>query len=704
MLAQSPVRALPAGLRRLARPGAASTAPHCHIHSSAPTRAAKPSDSPDSDSDGAMLHEDASGFIKNSNPSEKAHGLHSTADAKDLILSVLRSTATKREARQYISRYVPLIGRDSDDISKRRGLVQDLLNKRPQHTPSEFPAAASAEPADAHADSFSAVESRPILRVAIIKIRDIKSIDPDTFLKIGHTIVRLTKLGVSPIVVVEAGKERNDFLHLDNKPFRHYERAIMWKAAAVAGAIESASASGSIRARPVEGLFEFKDPNDLAEEAQEMAAATDSEDSTIPTSSLAIHNYPNTTPQNSSFPVTSNPLKTFTPVDNSNANRLRFSIPNLILLPLSHGIIPVVVPLAYDPATSEEKLIVADDAVVFLVSQFARQYSHIVSVEKIIFIDPLGGIPSIERNGAHVYVNLTQELADITAELHLGFVNPTTREINLANIRTMDRALSLLPNSASGVITTPDVASLSSSRNPIIYNILTDRPILSPSLPVVRKRTPAVATTILRKGLPVTLMKSLTGIDLVKENKLGTIDLNRLWALIEDSFGRKLDRDLYLKRINGKVAGVIIAGDYEGAAIITWEEPPPEKLEDEQAQREPVIISELERIFRAAEQKKYKRVAYLDKFAVRSSSQGASGVADVVFKSMVMTLFPEELLWRSRKTNPVNKWYFERSKASVKLAGASPWCAFWTGSNTREDTRLAEYLDICDSIPSSWKD
>lgn len=154
----------------------------------------------------------------------------------------------------------------------------------------------------------------------------------------------------------------------------------MWKAAAVAGAIESASSNGSIRARPIEGLFEFKDPNSTIE------------DGDIPTNSLSIHNYPNTAPSNSSFPVTSNPLKTYTPVDNSNANRLKFSIPNLILLPLSHGIIPVVVPLAYDPVTSEEKLIVADDAVVYLVSEFARHYNHIVSVDKIIFIEPLGGI------------------------------------------------------------------------------------------------------------------------------------------------------------------------------------------------------------------------------------------------------------------------------------------------------------------------
>lgn len=556
---------------------------------------------------------------------------------------MLRSTATKREAKQYISRYTPLIGRDKEDILKRQGFVQNLLtDPKPHHASDVFEQDVTKAESTQESNSF---DVRHVLRIAIIKIRDIKSIDPDTFLSIGHTVVRLTKLGVSPIVVIDAGKERNDFLKLDNEPFRHYEKAITWKAAAIAGAIENASTDGSIRARPVEGLFDLKSDS----------TGTDS------------------------------------------VERLGFSLPNLILMPLSNGIVPVVVPLAYDSVTSEEKLIIADDAVVFLVKELTRTGSHFLSVEKIIFIDPLGGVPSIERKqGAHVYVNLVQELEDITAELHLPFIPPTNREIHLANLRTMDKALGMLPSSATGLITTPRVASLSSSRNPIIYNVLTDRPIISPSLPVELKRTPIVETTIVRKGMPVTLLSSKHGIDLVKEGKAGTIDLPRLWSLIEDSFGRKLDVEHYLKRVNGKVAGIIIAGDYEGAAIVTWEE------SNKDIDTSFRIISELDRI-NAAVQKQYHKIAYLDKFAVRRSSQGASGVADVVFKTMVIEMFPEELLWRSRKTNPVNKWYFERSKGSLKLQD-SEFCAFWTGSLTRENDRLDEYADICQSIVPSWSD
>lgn len=85
--------------------------------------------------------------------------------------------------------------------------------------------------------------------------------------------------------------------------------------------------------------------------------------------------------------------------------------------------------------------------------------------------------------------------------------------------------------------------------------------------------------------------------------------------------------------MDAQIAAVVVAGDYEGAAIITWEHA------------------------QGAE----KRVCYLDKFAVLKRSQGAGGVADVVFKSMVEAvqtglLEAEGVVWRSRRWNPVNRW------------------------------------------------
>lgn len=92
------------------------------------------------------------------------------------------------------------------------------------------------------------------------------------------------------------------------------------------------------------------------------------------------------------------------------------------------------------------------------------------------------------------------------------------------------------------------------------------------------------------------------------------------------------------------IAGVIVAGDYEGAAIVTWEYP---------GGKQPGNKGEGGR----------ERVCYLDKFAVAKRAQGAGGVADVVFKAMTAGVSPggifeeaEGIVWRSRRENPVNKW------------------------------------------------
>ncbi len=159
------------------------------------------------------------------------------------------------------------------------------------------------------------------------------------------------------------------------------------------------------------------------------------------------------------------------------------------------------------------------------------------------------------------------------------------------------------------------------------------------------------------------------------------MDLPRLVHLIEDSFRRKLDVAHYLNRIRGRTAGLIVAGEYEGGAILTWETPPD-----------------------APEDDPTRLVPYLDKFAVLSSSQGSSGVADIVFQSMVRTCFPQGVCWRSRRDNPVNKWYFERSEGTWRVPD-SGWMMFWTGSGVEGDEQKWEdYVAVCKSIGPSWAD
>ena len=273
----------------------------------------------------------------------------------------------------------------------------------------------------------------------------------------------------------------------------------------------------------------------------------------------------------------------------------------------------------------------------------------------------------------------------------------------------------MLPSASSGIITSPtdvansaqtpqasDVSSVGTrrQRNPLIHNLLTDKPLLSSSLPMSRRGavqgngtvdTPTSHTTFVKRGMPLTVLPNprveMWSAYQERRVKLDDpcIDLPRLVHLIEDSFDHKLDVQDYLNRVNNRLAGVIIAGEYEGGAILTWETPPGVPDDGSDASRA-------------------RMVPYLDKFAVLKRSQGAGGVADMVFNAMVRTCFPNGVCWRSRRDNPVNKWYFERSCGTWKLMDTN-WTMFWTTPGLPEDAqKLQDYEAVCRSIQPSWAD
>ncbi|KAG7883028.1 hypothetical protein KL937_000201 [Ogataea polymorpha] len=205
--------------------------------------------------------------------------------------------------------------------------------------------------------------------------------------------------------------------------------------------------------------------------------------------------------------------------------------------------------------------------------------NDLLTVEKIIYLEDLGGIPSLERfQSSHVYINLLQEYDDIISELYIGHLDSSVRDVHVQNLTEMNQLLAIQP-AATGLITTPDIATLrhgTRTTNPIIYNVLTDRPTISSSLPVNLKKTPQLNTTVIKRGTPLTIHLSDDqpdgkGIDLLEFDRQKIIDLNKLTHLINDSFGKTLDLERYLNRVNGNIAAIIIAGDYEGGAIVTWE-------------------------------------------------------------------------------------------------------------------------------------
>ncbi|PYH99878.1 mitochondrial amino-acid acetyltransferase [Aspergillus ellipticus CBS 707.79] len=467
-----------------------------------------------------------------------------------------------------------------------------------------------------------------------------------------------------------------------------------------------------------------------------------------------------------------------------NPDTLKVLSRKVLLGPLRDGQIVVVAPIAYTEDVPRAVTVSAKDAMLALTKELAglaavpdpdedplltaqrvTRLQKEVSLDRVILLDPLGGIPAFSGPQiSHVFINMEQEYSDIENELlrvwqsaasakanlpeeglpSIADSNPLSKfadlevtpvppsqkpysphymldtavvEGHLENLRLSQAALAMLPSASSGIIASPfEVANSAQSsesaisdvsavgtrrqRNPLIHNLLTDKPLLSSSLPLSRRAavngghnsiTPSSHTTFVKRGMPLTVIpnpwvspwsaqtRPLLGLD------DPCIDLPRLVHLIEDSFNRKLDVQDYLNRVNGRLAGLIIAGEYEGGAILTWELPP--GVEDD-----------------GSEASQARMVPYLDKFAVLKRSQGAGGVADIVFNAMVRSCFPSGVCWRSRKDNPVNKWYFERSQGTWKLSDTN-WTMFWTTSGLPEDAqKFRDYEGVCRTIEPSWAD
>ncbi|RMZ73537.1 acetylglutamate synthase [Pyrenophora seminiperda CCB06] len=438
----------------------------------------------------------------------------------------------------------------------------------------------------------------------------------------------------------------------------------------------------------------------------------------------------------------------------------------LLFPPIDDGVIPVIAPFAYDENLKKVR-VKADDVLLALVREFAGLSAHSSGLEsprgsvhrtkrvverplldRIIILDPLGGIPSENRaDGAHVFVNLEAEYGNIKEELERlstkcsnGDAEPkqlasSAPMRHIKNLDVVEQGLKLLPPSSSGLILTPmeaatkaipDDARTTPSKNPLLHNVLTDKPMTSSSLPTSPTSrflgsTAPNPPTFLKKGIPLTMIPdprvhgpwqppsaSNPSIDLATDPR---INFPKLVDLIDDSFQRKLHPKNYLERIRGRVAGIIIAGDYEGGAICTWETP--KSLQggaNNNNYNPPPLLTPDSPYW----------IPYLDKFAVLTSSQGSGGVSDIVWAALTRTCFPDGVVWRSRTSNPVNKWYQERSRGMWNLPGGQ-WTMFWTtrgivggweeekwargdAEERRELKRWDACVDVCSGIEPSWAD
>lgn len=517
---------------------------------------------------------------------------------RELILSILKSTTTKREAKEYLTKYRM---KSSSQLSNR-WVIEGLENKNKKLIQEDFRS-------DAKLDRGNVLSPR--IQAAIFRIP--ATLSPLTFERMIVTFKTLQQLGVSPILVVE-----NPDLH-------------------VGDGIPSSKILSSKFLRFANVL-------------------------TDPNTSMALHFTPL--------------LSAYSQVD----GQISLHDPNQIVIPLMHEIIPVLFPIAYDSLTGSNNIINVQDALKCLC--LSLNSSESVGIQKIIFIDPVGGIPSIERDhSSHVFINNTQEYSDIISELHIGFIETSVRDRHMCNLSNMRLLLLDCLSDTTGIILKPDDLLQEGDRlDPVSYNVLTDRPVISSSLPAGRKRTPQVSTSIIKNGFEVKVLQTH---HLSQDEKFdglireGLLDEGRFVNMINDSFGKPLKKTEYIKRINRSLDCVILIGDYEGAAVVT-------KEFDSNG----------------------FHFNYLDKFAIIQRNQGLPSLADVIFK-MMLQLYQNEIIWRSRVENPVNKWYFERCHGSFSEP-KSPWKLFFAGTvfqrryDKETHERIIAFWHLIQNIPGSF--
>jgi acetylglutamate kinase len=245
--------------------------------------------------------------------------------------------------------------------------------------------------------------------------------------------------------------------------------------------------------------------------------------------------------------------------------------------------IPVIASLAETP-TGQTVNVNADEA--------CRELARALQPFKVVFLSPRDGLR--DPDGAIISaVNLTEDYETLS---EAAWLDPAQKK----KLMEAKAILEALPRSSSVAIASPEN---------LARELFTHKG----------------AGTLIHMGERVRRHDSLEG-----------IDRDRLRALLEDSFGRKLNTDYFDKK---PIYRIYLADSYRATAILT--------LED--------------------------GVPYLDKFAVTSDAQG-DGIGASVWSKIAEE--NAQLFWRARLDNDVNPWYFARATGAVRT---DQWVVFWHG-------------------------
>lgn len=351
-------------------------------------------------------------------------------------------------------------------------------------------------------------------------------------------------------------------------------------------------------------------------------------------------------------------------------NKLNVELPHETFINQKN--LPVLFPILYDYVSSMQYIVNSTDFIMNVLAEIDKNPTR-YSIEKVVFVDKSGGVPSIERsNNSHVLINLRHEFEEILGELQIGHIAFPERQIHIDNLSNFRKILGCVEGeqnrNMTGIITTLEIAIEPIGTNPIIFNMLTDRPLISSSLP-----TGKINSQIAQRISKTSIIKN--GVHIHEISKISQLDLIKFKGLIDDSFKRPLDLQHYLNRIEKNLLKIFIVGDYDGIAIVTNE------------------FSKSTGI----------HVPYLDKFAISRKSQGILALADIIW-NLLKHSYGDELLWRSRKNNPVNSWYFQRSSGSFNLK--NEFKVFWlTDSKSPKvnPEKLKAYIEIGEMIKPSWE-
>ncbi|XP_036446115.1 N-acetylglutamate synthase, mitochondrial [Colossoma macropomum] len=268
---------------------------------------------------------------------------------------------------------------------------------------------------------------------------------------------------------------------------------------------------------------------------------------------------------------------------------------------LDCGAIPLVCPVGRDAAGCSILL----DSV-----QVTAAISRAIQPLKVMFLNSWGGL----RNQNKKVIGTVSLPADLPTLWSAEWLCALERR----RVSAIAQLLNQLPPESSAVVT---------SVNTLLTELFSHKG----------------SGTLFKNGDPIHKYKSLKD-----------IDVDRLLALINKSFGKKLKED-YITSLKGRLHSIYLSEGYSAAAIITCESVSSGTL-------------------------------YLDKFVVSGSKQG-QGTSQILWECIRQDL--GKLFWRSRSTNRINPWYFKHCDGSF-VNGR--WIVFWFGlSDIRESYELVEY-------------